>query len=343
MSISKTITQVLFLGFLTHIASAESGISLTQENTTQTIYGVEYTIEQKMTLAVDELIEITFKGRLIHGDIIAAAPNGPGGVSPVFLSFSNKVFIVTDKSLSGDISIRHGFTTDRSQIFNTNDRWPSEADSPELSELITRPPPVVEYTGVAGYASESWTNGNPNTIWYKDESVTKRHNRLYLFYIGETYAAWIQLGFVIQPNYSMLFSVEDHEIVPVENRQSMRLPAILQVDNTEPEMQIDVTVMGAMTVSGAADKQGTYIVQSSANLESWVNESSFNLNHPGSIEFSTSLPTENTYEVWEIPSEDTSHPNYDEESGVIWLDEPILESTPITQRFFKIVYQAPEE
>ena len=327
MSISKTITQVLFLGFLTHIASAESGISLTQENTTQTIDGVEYTIEQKMTLAVDELIEIKFKGQLVDGGSIFLAPSVPEGSGlPVSLSYSSRDYVVSDTFLSGDIAIQYGLTTERSQIFNTNDRWLQ-----------------VEYTNGAGYASESWTNGNPNTIWYKDESVTKRHNRLYLFYIGETYAAWIQLGFVIQPNYSMLFSVEDHEIVPVENRQSMRLPAILQVDNTEPEMQIDVTVMGAMTVSSAADKQGTYIVQSSADLESWVNESSFNLNHPGSIEFSTSLPTENTYEVWEIPSEDTSHPNYDEESGVIWLDEPILESTPITKKFFRIIYQAPEE
>lgn len=321
----KIFSLVLILGIFTHFASAESGISLTQENTTQTIDGVEYTIGQKVTLTVDELIEITYTCSLDPGAGYAAAPNVPDaatGDNPVFFSYSPLDFYF-DTSLSGDIAIQYGLTIERSQIFNTNDR--------RLQ---------LGYTKKAEYASESWTNGNPNTIWYKDESVTKRYNRFYLFYIGETYAAWIELGFVIQPNYSLFFSVEDHEIVPVENRQSMRLPGIPQVDDAEN--QIGINLKGAGTVEGTAHKQGTYVVLSSADLKNWGSVSSFSLNHPGSIKFSVSLPTQNTYEVWEIPSEDTSHPNYDEESGIIWLDEPLLESTPIRSRFFKIEYQAPE-
>lgn len=321
----KIFSLVLILGIFTHFASAESGISLTQENATQTIDGVEYLIGQKVTLTVDELIEITYTCSIDPGAAYAAAPNVPDaatGDNPVFFSYLPLDFHF-DTSLSGDIAIQYGLTTDRSQIFNTNDR--------RLQ---------LGYTKNAEYASESWTNGNPNTIWYKDESVTKRYNRFYLFYIGETYAAWIELGFVIQPNYSLFFSVEDHEIVPVENRQSMRLPGIPQVDDAEN--QIGINLKGAGTVEGTAHKQGTYVVLSSADLKNWDSVSSFSLNHPGSIKFSVSLPTQNTYEVWEIPSEDTSHPNYDEESGIIWLDEPLLESTPIRSRFFKIEYQAPE-
>jgi hypothetical protein len=344
---------LVFLVNITHFAFAESGISLTQVNTTEDINGVEYTVEQKVTLTIDELIEVTFTRQMTGGDVYILAPEGDGGESPVSISHSSKYFYVRDASLFGDISVRNGITTDKSLLvrFLTEDQWPSETDNPQGWTPLSNSVTLIESTNGAEYASESWTNGNPNTIWYKGESVTTRHNRLYLSYIGETYAAWIQLGFVIQPsieleylllpNYSMLFSVEDHEIVTAENRQSMRLPEVPQISDVE--MQIDIKVGETMTVDGTAHKQGTYVVKSSADLENWNSISTFNLNHPGSIEFNVSLPTQNTYEVWEIPSEgNTSHPNYNEESDVIWLDEPILESTPIRSRYFKIDYQAPE-
>ncbi len=336
MKVLTIFSRVLILGIFTQFASARSGISLTQEDTIQT-----YTIEHEVTLALDELIKITIKGRLIDGEVEVFAPNGldgSGGYSPVSILYMSKVFDVTDASLTGDISVRNWVTVDRSLLarFLTEDQWPLETDNSTAYSS-----PTIEYTNGAEYASESWTNGNPNTIWYRNESVTKRHRRLYLTYIGEQYAAWFQLGFVIQPRNSMVFSVEDHEIVPVENRKIMRLPSLSQISDEEND--IGINLKSVSTVEGIAHKQGTYVVLSSADLKNWSWVSSFSLNHPGSIEFSVSLPTQNTYEVWEIPSEgNTSHPNYDEESDVIWLDEPILESTPIRSRFFKIEYQAPE-
>ena len=339
MKVLTIFSRVLILGIFPQLASAGSGISLTQEDTIQIIDGVEYTNEQEVTLALDELIKITIKGRLIEGDLFIAAPNVlDGGDSPVSISYMSEKFGVTDASLTGDISVRNWVTVDRSLLarFLTEDQWPLETDNSTAYSS-----PTIEYTNGAEYASESWTNGNPNTIWYGDETVTKRHRRLYLTYIGEQYAAWFQLGFVIQPRNRMVFSVEDHEIVPVDNRKIMRLPSLSQISDEEND--IGINLKSVNTVEGIAHKQGTYVVLSSANLKGWGSVGSFSLNHPGSIEFSVSLPTQNTYEVWEIPSEgNTSHPNYNEESDVIWLDEPILESTPIRSRFFKIEYQAPE-
>ena len=71
---------LVFLVNITHFAFAESGISLTQVNTTEDIYGVEYTVEQKVTLTIDELIEVTFTRQMTgEGGPTIAAPEGAGG------------------------------------------------------------------------------------------------------------------------------------------------------------------------------------------------------------------------------------------------------------------------
>jgi len=298
---------------------------------------------QRIILTIDSIIETTFGVFILNDDGYAGAVNTESGsVSEYSYSIGVQV---GDLSISGDNAISFKLTRsiDELAAFFLADLSPFESNYQGFV--------VYEFTYGNTFATQTYPNlgTHPNYInvvgsdyiWDKDESVTIRPKSQYLAYIGEEYAVWFKLNWIIQTDGLLMVLVEDHEIVAAENKDSIRLPTVTQNVNLNAIDPIDIIINNNnfYTVSGSASTVGTFIIQQSVDLENWDNVSSYSLNYPGKISFSTSLPKVSTYEVWEIPADDTTHPNYIEGENYIMLDEPLLQSQPIPKAFFRVIHQ----
>ena len=334
LHLDMTIFRPFFLALAFSIfpiyTSALEGITVTY-GTGNDLYGNPY---QQINLDIDSYIVASLSAVGFYDSTIAA-PSGGQGPSVVSQSDDSLVLYLSMLSLSGDNAISYKLTNNLNELV-------AFINNPQPSSINSSLAPVtIETSAVSEYASESYTNGNPNTIWYKTETTSIRPKSYFLSYIGEKYSAWTELAFTTQENGNILVSVLDYEIINVENKNTIRIPVNEQYSMTNVSESIDITYNNdnSFTVRNTSNIEGTYIIQESLDLINWNNISTFTLSQPGTIEFSTRLPTNNTYEIWEYASDNITHPNYYE--GYIILDEPVLESTPIPKKYIRIVYQTP--
>jgi hypothetical protein len=336
LHLAMTVFRPFFLALAFSIfpiyTSALEGITVTY-GTGNDLFGNPY---HQINLDIDGYILASLSAVGDYdGGVVAPSTEGGQGPSVVSQSYNSLVLYLSMLSLSGDNAISYKLTNNLNELVTfINNPQPSSTNS-------SLAPVTIETSAVSEYASESYTNGNPNTIWYKTETTSVRPKSYFLSYIGEKYSAWTELVFTTQENGNILVSVLDYEIVNVENKNTIRIPVNEQYSMTNVSESIDITFNNdnSFTVRNTSNIEGTYIIQESLDLINWSNVSTFTLSQPGTIEFSTRLPTNNTYEVWEYASDDITHPNYYE--GYIMLDEPVLESTPIPNKYIKIVYQTP--
>ena len=302
---------------------------------------------QRIILTIDSIIETTFGVYIDPMNMSFWGGGSPDGGAVSGSSSSIDVY-VGDLSISGDNPISFKLTRSINELAAFFLADPSPPESNYLGILAyesTYGTTFVASTDANIVTDPNYINavgllGLPN-IWEKDESVTIRPKSQYLAYIGEEYAVWFKLNWKIQTDGLLLVTVEDHEIVTAENKDRIRLPTVNQSVNLDAIDPIDIIINSSYscTVSGSASTVGTFIIQQSFDLENWVGVSSYSLNYPGKISFSTSLPTFNVYEVWEIPADDTTHPNYIEGDNYITLDEPLLRLQPMPKVFFRVIHQ----
>ena len=336
LHLAMTIFRPFFLALAFSIfpiyAPALEGVTVSY-GTGNDLYGNPY---QQINLDIDGYIVASFSAVGIYDSVSFARSTGVGlGPSLVYESNDSLVLYLSMLSLSGDNAISYKLTNNLNELV-------AFINNPQPSSINSSLAPVtIETSAVSEYASESYTNGNPNTIWYKTETTSIRPKSYFLSYIGEKYSAWTELAFTTQENGNILVSVLDYEIINVENKNTIRIPVNEQYSMTNVSESIDITINNdnSFTVRNTSNIEGTYIIQESLDLINWNNISTFTLSQQGTIEFSTRLPTNNTYEIWEYASDNITHPNYYE--GYIILDEPVLESTPIPKKYIRIVYQTP--
>lgn len=283
---------------------------------------------QRIILTSDSIIETTFI-------VFVSDPNMfvvPGAFN------SSTDALVGDLSISGDNAISFKLTRSIDELAEFFFADASPSDSNYIGSVVYES--SYRYHNDFPTSNDGVDTTHSDYTWEKSESATIRPKSQYLAYIGEEYAVWFKLNWIIQTDGLLLVTVEDHEIVTAESKDSIRLPTFTQNVNLNAIDPIDITYSNnSCTVSGSASTVGTLIIQQSFDLENWSNVSSYNLNYFGKISFSTLLPTVNAYEVWEIPADDTTHPNYIEGDNYITLDEPLLRLQPIPKAFFRVIHQ----
>ena len=290
---------------------------------------------QRIILTIDSIIETSFRVSILEPNI---------DIRPRDINLSTDAH-VGYLSISGDNAISYKLTRSIDELAEFFFADPSPSDGNYIGSVLYESSYWNEFVGAADFYADythpyyiGYVDGP--YIWEKSQSVTIRPKSQYLAYIGEEYAVWFKLNWIQQTDGLILVSVEDHEIVTAESKDSIRLPTFTQNVNLNAIDPIDIIYSNNFcTVSGSASTVGTFIIQQSFDLENWGNVSGYSLNYPGKITFSTTLPTVNANVVWEIPADDTTHPNYIEGDPYITLDEPLVQVQPIPKAFFRVIHQ----